>query len=43
MRARIVERLGWLGAKLDAAANEAGDTLHSRAGQSHRSLRRSDR
>ena len=26
LRARIVERLGWLGAKLDAAANEAGDT-----------------
>jgi acetate kinase len=26
MRARIVERLGWLGAKLDAAANEAGKT-----------------
>ena len=26
MRARIVERLAWLGAELDAAANEAGDT-----------------
>ena len=26
MRARIVERLGWLGAELDAAANESGDT-----------------
>ena len=43
MRARIVERLGWLGAKLDAAANEEGKHMHCRSGQSHRSLHRSDR
>lgn len=29
IRARITERLAWLGAELDAAANEAGETLIS--------------
>ena len=28
MRARIAERLAWLGAELDPAANDAGDALH---------------
>jgi acetate kinase len=29
IRARISERLSWLGAELDPAANEAGDTVIS--------------
>ncbi len=28
IRARIAERLAWLGAELDPAANEAGASLH---------------
>jgi len=32
VRARVVERLGWLGARLDPKANDDGETIISLAG-----------
>ena len=43
IRARIAERLAWLGAELDPAANDAGATPHLDARQPRRALCHSDR
>ena len=43
IRARIVEKLGWLGAGLDRAANAAGEIADFDAEEPRRALRRADR